>query len=224
MNDHLTDITMILDRTGSMASIADDVVGGVNDFIRQQKKAPGDARFTLVQFDAQDPYEVIHDAVDIRDAGPLTGYNPRAATPLLDAVGTGIVRTGERLAAMPEADRPGRVVFVIVTDGEENSSVEYTRDRVKAMIETQETQYAWQFVFLAADAAAFAQAGGMGFSADKSSRVGKTGRGIKAAMSVSSAKLAKFRASFDADDLSYTAADRAEAQVEVDRESDSPTT
>ena len=218
MNDHLTDITLILDRSGSMGSIADDVVGGVNEFITQQQAAEGDARFTLVQFDTQDPFEVVYRAVDIRKVDPLKDFNPRAGTPLLDAVGTGIVTTGERLAAMPEAERPARVVFVIVTDGAENSSREYTADRVRAMIQEQQETYGWQFVFLAADAAAFAEAGRYGFSADTSARTGKTGRGIKDALSRSSRKLAMYRKSSDAADLSYSVADRAEMQEEVDKE------
>ena len=218
MNDHLTDITLILDRSGSMATIAEDVVGGVNEFIKQQKEAEGDAQFTLVQFDTQDPFEVVYGAVDIQKVEPLEGYHPRAGTPLLDAVGTGIVATGERLAAMPEADRPARVVFVIVTDGAENSSREYTADRVRAMIKEQEVKYKWQFVFLAADAAAFAEADRYGFSADNSARVGKTGRGINDALRRSSAKLAMYRKTGAAAFMSYSAEDRAEMQTEIDKE------
>ena len=209
MNDKLTDITMILDRSGSMDTIADDVVGGVNDFIGQQRLAEGQARFTLIQFDTQDPHEVVHDAVDIQQVPGLTGYRPRSGTPLLDAVGTGIVRTGKRLAAMPEADRPGQVVFVIVTDGAENSSTDFTLEKVRTMISEQESKYNWQFIFLAADAQAFSEAASYGFNADRSGQVAKDGQSIRASMNISSRKIAMYRQSNSLADLDFNDDDRA---------------
>ena len=217
MNDHLTDITMILDRSGSMGHIADDVLGGVNEFIRKQKAAEGRALFTLVQFDTEAPHEVIHDAVDVQQVGTLTDYHPRSGTPLLDAVGTGIVRTGKRLAAMDEAQRPAQVVFVVVTDGAENSSTDFSADQVRAMIKEQETKYNWQFVFLAADATAFASAGSYGFSAGKSGRVGKDGQSIRHAMAVSSSNVSRYRKSKAAADLDFDADERVQMSGESPR-------
>ena len=104
MKSDLTDITMVLDRSGSMCSIASDTIGGVNQFIDDQKKLPGDATFTLWQFD--DVHETIHSAVPIRDVPALTSFVPRGCTALLDAMGLAIKATGERLKNTPESERP----------------------------------------------------------------------------------------------------------------------
>src|SRR6476620_7328202 len=125
-----TDVTVILDRSGSMEAIASDVIGGFNQFLAEQQRHPGDCRLTLVQFD--DRYEVLYLARPIADAARLTAdtFEPRGSTALLDAIGRTIDATGARLAALPEAERPNRVLLAIVTDGQENASVHYTRDRV----------------------------------------------------------------------------------------------
>lgn len=159
MKKDLTDITVVLDRSGSMNSCQKDSEGGLNAFIEQQKKEPGRAIFSLIQFDTV--YEFVHKGVDIQTVGhcPLV---PRGGTALLDAVGRAIVETGERLNKMAEADKPGLVTFVILTDGEENSSREYKLEQIKQMIEHQTKTYNWQFLFLGANADAFAQARGMG--------------------------------------------------------------
>ena len=159
MRSDLTDITLVVDRSGSMGSIREDAEGGVNAFIEEQKRADGEAVLTLVQFDTE--YEFLHRGVPIDD---VKSYKlaPRGLTALLDAVGRAINETGSRLAAMPEEQRPGLVVFVIVTDGLENSSREFSRARIREMIQHQQEKYDWQFTFLGADQDAFAEAGGMG--------------------------------------------------------------
>ncbi len=159
MRADLTDITLVVDRSGSMQSIREDAEGGVNSFITGQAKQPGQASFTLVQFDTE--YEFVHRGVPI---GQVPAYQlvPRGSTALLDAVGRAINETGERLAAMSEADRPGLVVFVVVTDGQENSSREFTKARIKEMIEHQQTHYSWQFTFLGANQDAFAEGAALG--------------------------------------------------------------
>jgi hypothetical protein len=162
MRPDLTDITLVIDRSGSMASIRADAEGGINEFIRQQSLEPGDAVLTLVQFDTA--YEFVHRGVPLRGLPPFT-LEPRGSTALLDAVGRAIHETGARLSALPEADRPNLVLFVVTTDGEENSSREYTKAQVKQMIEHQQTQYQWHFTFLGADQDAFAEAGGIGIAA-----------------------------------------------------------
>ena len=161
MRNDLTDVTVVLDRSGSMQSCRDDAEGGLNTFIEEQKKQPGETLFTLVQFDTE--YEFVHKGKPIRDVGPCE-LVPRGMTALLDAVGRAIAETGERLAAMPEPDRPGLVVFVIVTDGQENSSKEYTKPQIKEMIERQQNDYKWQFTFLGANQDAFAEAHGIGIA------------------------------------------------------------
>lgn len=159
MRNDLSDITLIVDRSGSMAQIQRDAEGGVNAFIADQKAKPGDATFSLLHFDTD--YEFVQKAVPIRDAREYH-LEPRGATALLDAVGRAISEIGSRLDTMREEDRPGLVVVVIVTDGEENSSKEYTKARVKEMIEHQQTKYGWKFTYLGANQDAFAEAGSIG--------------------------------------------------------------
>jgi hypothetical protein len=142
-----------------MESCQSDAQGGINTFIEDQKKGEGDANFTLVEFDTE--YDFVHKGTPIKDVGQYV-LIPRGWTALLDAVGRAIVETGERLAAMDEADRPATVICVIVTDGEENSSKEFTNDQIKAKIEHQRNEYGWHFNFLGADDSAFAQASAMG--------------------------------------------------------------
>ena len=163
MRTDLTDITMVIDRSGSMDSIKTDAEGGINTFIESQKSEPGEALLTLVQFDTE--YEFVHQGVPIGGV-PKFKLVPRGSTALLDAVGRAISEAGTRLAAIEEAQRPGLVVFVIVTDGAENSSKEFTRERIRQMVELQQSVYKWQFTFLAANQDAFAEGASMGIAQD----------------------------------------------------------
>lgn len=162
MRSDLTDITLVVDRSGSMQSIQSDAEGGINHFIERQQQEPGAAMLTLVQFDTD--YEFVHQGVPIQQV-PSYRLLPRGATALLDAVGRGISETGSRLAAIPESERPGLVIFVIVTDGLENSSREFSRDQIRQMIDHQQSTYNWQFTFLAANQDAFAEGGTLGIAA-----------------------------------------------------------
>jgi len=163
MRNDLTDITLVVDRSGSMHSIREDAEGGVNAFIQEQAKLEGEALVTLVQFDTE--YEFVVKGKPAIDVQPYE-LVPRGATALLDAVGRAINETGERLAKLPESERPGLVIFVVMTDGHENSSVEFKLDRIREMIQKQQDVYNWQFTFLGADQDAFAEAAGMGMAAD----------------------------------------------------------
>lgn len=160
-NRNKTEIVVIVDRSGSMTSCRADAEGGLNTFIEQQRNQPGECLLTLVQFDHD--YEFVHSGKPIAEVGKFT-LNPRGSTALLDAVGRAITETGERLAKMPEDDRPGLVVFVILTDGQENASREFRRDQIKQMIEHQTTNYNWQFTYLGANQDAFGEAGSLGIS------------------------------------------------------------
>lgn len=159
MRSDLTDVTLVVDRSGSMNVIREDAQGGVNSFIQDLVKGQGQALLTLVQFDTQ--YEFVHKGVPSQDV-PKYELQPRGMTALLDAVGRAINETGQRLAALEEKDRPGLVLFVIMTDGMENSSVEFSKSQVKQMIEHQQNKYQWHFTFLGANQDAFSEAGGMG--------------------------------------------------------------
>ena len=162
MRSDLADITLVVDRSGSMESIKSDAEGGINTFIAEQRKEPGQAFLTLVQFDTE--YDFVHRGVPI-DQVPRFQLVPRGSTALLDAMGRAINETGERLSRMNEEDRPGLVIFVVVTDGEENSSKEFTKAKIKEMVERQQNVYKWHFNFLAANQDAFAEAGGLGIDA-----------------------------------------------------------
>ena len=152
-----------VDRSGSMGAIRTDAEGGINSFIEQQSKEPGEALLTLVQFNTQ--YEFIHSGKPIKRVSQYK-LQPSGSTALLDAVGRAINETGARLSAMDESQRPGLVVFVIVTDGQENASREFNRTQIRQMIEHQQSVYRWQFTFLAANQDAFAEGASLGIAAD----------------------------------------------------------
>lgn len=143
----LTDITVVVDRSGSMASVRSESENSFNKFLDDQRKLTDECRITLVKFDNE--YEMVYQAIPIQEAPRFT-MEPRGWTALYDAVGKSIVSTGSRLASMKEKDRPGKVLFVIITDGEENASKEYTGPQVKKMIQHQEDTYSWHFTYLGA--------------------------------------------------------------------------
>ena len=147
---------LILDRSGSMSSTKDDAIGGVNEFLEQKKGE--NISFTLIQFD--DHYEVVHENTPIAQVPPLTGatYVPRGTTALFDAIGRTITDVGQRLSNLPEVNRPEKVVVGILTDGHENASVKFSKAKIKEMIDHQTTHYAWEFVFMAQNYEAFADA------------------------------------------------------------------
>lgn len=162
MRKDLNEILLIVDRSGSMCSCRTDAEGGINTFIEEQKKVPGEARLTLVQFDTE--YDFVHRAMPIHEVPPYT-LVPRGSTALLDAIGRGVNETGKWLADTPEALRPGLVTVVIVTDGQENASREFSKAKVREMIAHQRTKYSWKFLFLGADENAVAQGVGLGINA-----------------------------------------------------------
>ena len=147
--DH-SKIAVIMDRSGSMASVHEANVNGYNEFVNGQKLTPGTADLMLIMFD--DHFEVRYDQ-PLAQVAPmlLTDFVPRGSTALNDAIGRTIVEVGAILARMPESDRPGKVILVILTDGEENASKEFTREKVARMIGHQREVYKWEFVFLGAN-------------------------------------------------------------------------
>lgn len=165
-NPKLTSVTFIVDSSGSMASTQDDVIGGFNKFIEDQKKADGECIVTLATF--SDKCHVAYTATPIKDVPVLSdkNYRPSGNTALLDAIGITVNTLGSRLGEMDEADRPGNVVCVIITDGRENASCQFTKDKIKEMIKHQETTYSWNFIFMGAniDAVADGSSLGMGVS------------------------------------------------------------
>jgi hypothetical protein len=190
---HETDVTVILDRSGSMESIASDVIGGFNGFLAEQQRQAGDCRLSLIQFD--DQYEVVYAGQPIAHAPHLAEdtFQPRGCTALLDAIGRTIDSTGARLAALPENERPDRVMLVIITDGLENASTDFTRERVFAMISTQRDVFQWSFLFLAANQDAIAEGAHMGIGAEESLSFSATGAGVREATQRVSHAVSSFR-------------------------------
>jgi uncharacterized protein YegL len=169
MNDNLTEIAFILDRSGSMESMVEPAISGFNRLLREQQQESGIARFTLVLFD--DHYEVPFQSVPIAEVIELdtTTFVPRGSTALLDAIGRTIDELGAKLGATPETERPGQVIVAILTDGMENASHRYTWRDISKRIRHQTEKYEWKFIFLGANQDAIATAGRMSIHATDTS-------------------------------------------------------
>jgi hypothetical protein len=163
-NNRYVDVTLILDESGSMAPLQEETITSLNKFLDDQKKVPGDCLLSVIKFNGnQHPLFLGRTIQNVRD---FTKYNytPNGYTALLDAVGVAIDETGSRLRLMPEPMRPGKVIFVIVTDGQENMSYKYTKQQIKDAIERQSSQYQWEFIYMGANVDAFAEASSLGIS------------------------------------------------------------
>jgi len=200
MRDDLAEIVVILDRSGSMSTIRDDTIGSFNTFLEDQKKEPGFANFTLVQFD--DKYEVVHNGKTIQEVPALNTetFVPRGSTALLDAIGRTINEVGARLAGMDEAGRPGKVIFSILTDGQENHSSEFTRGKIFEMITHQRETYNWEFIFLSADENGIKDATSIGIGAANVALYAHNAGGIRAANFAVSHAVASYRTTGDTGD------------------------
>ena len=167
MKKDLTEIVFLLDRSGSMAGLESDTIGGFNAMIEKQKKADGTALVSTVLFDSTS--RVIHDRVNVQDVRPLTAddYTVRGCTALLDAIGGTIHHIANiHKYARPE-DVPEHTLFVITTDGMENASRRYSIAHVRQMIEKEKAKYGWEFLFLGANIDAAAEAKRFGIAADR---------------------------------------------------------
>jgi hypothetical protein len=166
-----TEIAFILDRSGSMESIASAAISGYNEFLKAQKATKDDqgnlipSTFSLILFDHE--YTRLCHRVDIQDAQPLTSktYEPRGTTALLDAMGRTIDEIGVALAALPESERPSKVIIAILTDGAENASQDYSLADIHKRISEQTSKYSWEFLFLGANQDAIATAAAIGIHA-----------------------------------------------------------
>jgi len=162
-------IAVVLDRSGSMENIRKDTIGGFNAFLEEQKKVPGRCLFSLAQFD--NVYEMISHNIPLTDAQPLTHetFVPRGGTALLDAMGRTLNTLEQDIAELDKSgNKPQKIYFVVITDGEENQSSEFTRDQVFKMIADRRQNSAWEFIFLAANQDAITVGGSYGFAAGSS--------------------------------------------------------
>lgn len=203
-----THITILLDRSGSMESVKDETISGYNAFIKEQKEAGDNASLTLVQFDSQG-IDTLQECTPIQAVPNLNTdtFQPRGMTPLLDALGRTIESAGKSLAAIPEASRPDKVVFVIITDGQENASHSFSKGRIKEMIEHQTNAYKWQFVYLGANQDAFTEAGDIGIAAAAAANY--VGAATEDAFAVASANVGSYRLTNDSRKLNFSSRQRA---------------
>lgn len=209
-NPNKTAIAVVLDRSGSMQSCRADTIGGFNAFLEEQKKLPGYATLSLIQFD--DQYETVYRNRELKEVAPLNEhtYVPRGGTALHDAIGRTINDLGAQLALIPEVDRPGKVVVVIITDGEENQSKEFTGPKIKQMIEHQRSKYQWEFVYLGANQDAVTVGASMGILKSASASYGV--HNTKALFCAMSANVGGYRSASGPDagaQLSFSADQRA---------------
>ena len=193
MKEGLSAIICIIDRSGSMELIKTDAIGGFNAFLEEQKKLPGEAVLTTIQFNHE--YEVIFENKPLQEVEPITEreYQPAGMTALLDAVGKTIDAAGKRLAAMPGENRPENVIVAILTDGHENASKTYSLSDVKERITHQKENYAWEFIFLGANQDAFDEAAKIGIDQKDSFQFDATKEGIKEAYFNLSSSVKKYR-------------------------------
>lgn len=191
--DSLTELVFLLDRSGSMAGLEADTIGGFNSMIQKQKREPGYALVSTVLFD--DRCEVIYDRVLLDNIPPMTDkvYYPRGCTALLDAMGGAIHHIGLiHRYARPE-DRPARTLFVITTDGMENASHRYRLPDIKRMIERQKKRYGWEFLFLGANIDAVSTASRFGIGADRAVTYRSDSAGTRLNYDVVSDAVCQFR-------------------------------
>lgn len=167
MRKNLTEVVFILDRSGSMAGLESDTIGGFNSLIEKQKKEEGEAYISTVLFD--DVSEVLYDRVPIEKVEPMNDrqYYVRGCTALLDAVGGAIRHIANVHKYAREEDRPEKTLFIITTDGMENASRQFSYEKVKEMINKEKEKYGWEFLFLGANIDAVSVAGRFGISADR---------------------------------------------------------
>lgn len=214
MKKDYCDITVLLDKSGSMAGVVSDTIGGINSFIDKQKAVNGNCRLSIYQFD--DFLETTYQSCDIQTAPKLSpeNYQTRGNTALLDAIGKTIIALGQRFEAFTENEKPDKVVFVIQTDGEENASKEYTTDKVFDMISHQKDKYNWQFIFMGANQDAIKTANSYGISAGSTLTYANNSAGNFYAFSGMGCNIASYRAG-TTQDTSFTANDRELQEQEL---------
>jgi uncharacterized protein YegL len=200
MKKGLTELVFILDKSGSMSGLEADTIGGYNSMLAKQQAVEGECYITTVLFD--NGYELLHDRIDIKAVSPITEqeYQVGGSTALLDAVGRTIHKIGNAQRHTADDYRAEKVMFVIITDGEENASREYSAEKVKAQIERQKTKYGWEFIFLGANIDAVKTAGRFGIAPERAMDYLADSEGTELNFKVMSAAVMSFREAGSVDD------------------------
>lgn len=193
MKNNLTEMVFILDKSGSMSGLEQDTIGGFNSMLERQKKVEGEALVTTVLFDNN--YELLHERMNIKNVNFISHreYFVGGSTALLDAIGRTINRIIKAVQETREDYRPGKVIFVIITDGMENSSKEFTFRKIKDMIEHQKSKYAWDFIFLGANIDAAETAQNLGIDQDRAANFCSDSEGTMLNYKVVSEAVSNFR-------------------------------
>ena len=198
MNKSLTELVVILDASGSMATLRNDVIGGFNQLIEDQKKEEGDCFVTVVQFSSFGRQKTLLDCEPIREIEPLTdaSYQIGGWTALYDTLGDVIDVVGTRLANAPESKRPGKVIVAVITDGQENHSREYTSAQVCQKVTQQQDVYNWEFIFTGANQDAIFEANKLGIKSGMTATYKGTGRGVRKTFDGISCATSAFRTGY----------------------------
>lgn len=233
MRKGLTEIVLVLDRSGSMESIRRDAEGGMKAFVDGQRTAPGEARLTFYRFD--DTIERVFEDRDIRWVEDRElRLEPRGSTALLDAIGRAINEVGARLANRREEDRPEHVIFVTVTDGQENASKEFvatkgdipvyrhnqmapwligapdSRPAIFDMIKRQESEYSWKFIFIGSTKESVEMASRLGYHPSLTLANRPTGGSYRQTYAIMTSNVKGIRSGLGAQALNFTAQQRAQ--------------
>ncbi len=200
MKTNKTELVFILDRSGSMSGLEKDTIGGYNSLLGKQRTEDGSATVTTVLFD--DKFELLHDRLDIHAISPISekDYFVRGSTALLDAIGKTINKIGNVQKHSKPEMRANKVLVIITTDGMENSSMEYSYDHVKMMIERQKNQYGWEFIFLGANIDALATAHRFGIDSSRAANYHADGQGTHLNYATLNKAVSKFRSEAKIDD------------------------
>lgn len=209
MKKNLTHIVFIVDRSGSMTSIANDMIGGYNTFIKNQKELPAECFVSFYQFD--DVYEAVFERVKLQDVKLLDDktYVPRGFTALYDAVGKTIINYGKYLSDLPDSERPERVLVVTITDGLNNASKEHNSDTVRYLVKMQTDTYKWDFVFLGSNIDAWEAGSSIGIKSSSTIQWSNNSGSVASAFCSLASSTRNYRSSRDKSDHSFSDADVA---------------
>lgn len=212
-NPDKTRLAFVVDRSGSMQNIKDDMEGAIRNVLNEQAELPGELLVDVTIFDTT--IDVLYRGVEVEEIASEPIIVPRGGTALNDALGSTIVRLGEDLAALPEEDRPGHVILVVVTDGYENSSREYTKEQVKALVEKQRDEFQWEILFFGADSIdAFAAAADYGVMRGQTMSFAASSAGIAGASMAASSYMASTRSTAAGTPIEFSEEERAAAADE----------